>query len=386
MSDTKKHYWFLGILVAGLVLRLLMPFRGYNFDIESYRIVAEIVANGGNVYAETDRYNYGPIWFFILRALDVLSDAGRSELLSLRWKVAVFLTIIDVLIAAILYRTYNLKVASLFFLNPISIVITGYHSQFDNLAILLGLLSVNAIDSGKSRRSNVLGLILLGISLSVKHILFIFPLWIAFRESRLSGKLLSLLIPYSIFAVGFLFYLPEGAAGILRNVFLYRSYNNAPFWDAFAPQSIYISIPAFLLFIATLLLLGLVWRRRILTDSLHLYLISLVIFSSAIANQYLAICVPSIATQWNWAYAAYTLTGTLFLAVDTSGLHLAGLRDFLGWDGMGGYYLLVALLLLGLIIKAFGKDGEGGDPVIRTIRAAITWLVNETRAQLKAPW
>ena len=31
--------------------------------------------------------------------------------------------------------------AYLFFLNPISIIITGDHNQFDNLALLLGLLS-----------------------------------------------------------------------------------------------------------------------------------------------------------------------------------------------------------------------------------------------------
>lgn len=48
--------------LLGLMLRMLLaaqPF--YNFDVESYSLVAGIVREGGNVYAETIRYNYSPL-------------------------------------------------------------------------------------------------------------------------------------------------------------------------------------------------------------------------------------------------------------------------------------------------------------------------------------
>ncbi len=67
--STPQVTWFVFIIVIGTLIRLAIAQRGYNFDIASYRIVADIMANDGNVYLETQRYNYGPIWFYILSFL-----------------------------------------------------------------------------------------------------------------------------------------------------------------------------------------------------------------------------------------------------------------------------------------------------------------------------
>ena len=92
------------VILAGTLLRLAIAQRGYNFDIASYRIVADIMANDGNVYQETQRYNYGPVWFYILSFIDTLPFPMSDPLLSLRWKVTGFLSIIDIAIATCLYR------------------------------------------------------------------------------------------------------------------------------------------------------------------------------------------------------------------------------------------------------------------------------------------
>ena len=106
-----KHFTPLVIVVllVGLLLRLVLPFRGFNYDIESWKIAADIMAHGGNVYAETGRYNYGPIWFHILHLLDAIPGTGFGQFFAFRYKVAVFLTCVDVAIFVILLPTGDLR-------------------------------------------------------------------------------------------------------------------------------------------------------------------------------------------------------------------------------------------------------------------------------------
>ena len=70
-----NKYWVL-IFSFGLLLRILMAILGHNFDLESYEIVADIILEGKSVYANTTRYNYGPIWAYILAALKLLASIG----------------------------------------------------------------------------------------------------------------------------------------------------------------------------------------------------------------------------------------------------------------------------------------------------------------------
>ena len=106
--------WILSIIVLllGITLRLILPLRGFNYDIESWKIAADIMAQGGNVYGQTGRYNYGPIWFYILHGLDQYFGSGFGELIAFRWKVAIFLTGVDIAIYIFLLRLYGLVVAT----------------------------------------------------------------------------------------------------------------------------------------------------------------------------------------------------------------------------------------------------------------------------------
>jgi len=382
-----KHFTSLVIVVllVGLLLRLVLPFRGFNYDIESWKIAADIMAHGGNVYAETGRYNYGPIWFHILHLLDAIPGTGFGQFFAFRYKVAAFLTCVDVAIFVILLRRFNVLVAALFFLSPISIIITGLHSQMDNLAVLLGLIGILFLEKGK--RADVFfifGLLFLALSLSTKHLLFFLPIWLAIKEERWSRKLLIIGIPYAIFLGLFVPYWELGQTGIVNNVFLYRSFNNAPFWTVFAPAIFLTVLPPVILFFSALFVLGLVWRKKPLLETYFLYLISVVVFSSAIANQYLAIPTAAIATHWNWAYALFTAFSTIYLAVDWAGLSIGMVQKALHWQGQNGYYPAIALLFIGLMVQVLPVDRR------RLISAKIgqgwAWFWQELREQFKAPW
>lgn len=386
VGPLKQSHWTWAVIVflLGITLRMVLPLRGFNYDIESWKIAADIMAHGGNVYGETGRYNYGPIWFYILHGLNQYIGSGFGELIAFRWKVAAFLTGVDVAIFFLLLRIYGVWIASLFFLNPISIIITGYHSQLDDLAVLFALIAAVVIERYKTCAGFWAGLILLGISLSTKHILFFFPIWLAIKQERWRDKLLAFSIPFAIFLLLFVPFWGGGSEGITNNVFLYRSFNNAPFWHVFTPQFLYTIIPPVVLFFATLFLLGLYWRSKNVLDSMNLYLIAVVVFSSAVANQYLTIATPAIATQWNWAYGLFTAFTSLYLLVDWAGLHLGLLQRTLHWQGQYGYFIAITFLFLGLLIHCVGQ--ERFSKYLKQIGYGARWLKQEITRQLKAPW
>ncbi len=381
--------WFILVITLGTVLRLAIAQRGYNFDIASYRIVADIAAGGGNVYAETQRYNYGPVWFYILSFLDYLPFPLSDPLLSLRWKVTSFLSLTDIAIATCLYRWYGLKIATLFFLNPVSIIITGYHSQFDNLAILIALLSVKSMDNKAQTLTytSLAGLAFLGLSLSIKHLLFLFPVWLAFKQNRWRDKLLSITIPYGIFLATFLPFLSEGSEGIINHVFLYRGFANAPFWNGTAPGVIVDKLPIFLLFTGSLILLGLLLRTKKPFESLLIYTIALLVFSSAVANQSLAICIVALSVHMNFIYALYTIAATIYLLASGDGLHIELFKYYLGSNGNSsvlGYQELVFLLFSGLVLQLMNKASK--DQLMRFCKNQTRYIKNEIMTQIKSPW
>ena len=96
---------------AGAVLRVWLATRGHNYDMYSWRSIAEVAREHWNVYAATPRYNYGPVWFFVLWLLDRAHDVlplGRFGGESFHVVVASFLMLADLGIAALLFRAFGL--------------------------------------------------------------------------------------------------------------------------------------------------------------------------------------------------------------------------------------------------------------------------------------
>lgn len=342
----------LGVVFIGVGLRLLVSSLGHNYDLDSFRIVAEIVGRGGNVYAETARYNYGPVWFGILGAFDWgagLSGGNREAMF--RVVLVCFLTLVDLGIAWALLREKGRLVACLFFLNPISILITGYHNQFDNLALLLGFGAVMVMqDRFEERvdRRKLLGLGLLGLSLMTKHILFAFPLWLAVKQKGWEQKALVLAVPVVIFGLGFLPFWGEGQSGIIENVFLYDSRHNQIFYRLFIPVLIRPILSSSILWLAMLVVFAFLYRRKRVFENLLFYTCVLTAFSPAIANQYLVIPLPFLSVFPNLISLAYTGLGTVHLLNDNDGLHLEIVRQILGLGRNPFYAAMVTLLLMQL--------------------------------------
>lgn len=350
--DTLK---FLTIVFVGFFLRIFVMTLGYNYDFESHLIVGKIVSSGGNVYAETSRYNYGPIFSLCLGLFYYLSSFLGNPSFAYRMFIVCFLTCFDIALSFLLYKKYkSMSIAALFFLNPVSIIITGYHNQFDVLAVFLGYMGcLFANDRDESfTKKDMVSILLLSLSITTKHLLLFFPLWILLNKTMPKRKRLAYgIIPVVLFFISFLPYLQNGYRGIWEHVFLYRSLNNFPLVHLLISwchiQSVYIY--CFVLFIS---LLGYYTRTMRLQDQVLFYFLGLVCFSSALTNQYLAIPILSICVLGGFFKHIYFVITGFFLILSPNGLNLYSLYsdNMLAWLFAGDMVNSVGFLMAAWII------------------------------------
>lgn len=351
------------VLAAGIIARFYVMTKGHNFDFESYKIIADIVGSGGNVYAETARYNYGPVWFTILGIFHAVGSAFSNPELVFRVLIVGLLTSVDIAIAFILKRQFGLMAFVLFFLNPISIIITGYHNQFDNLAILIGLLGLLVMPKPGAQsvtKRHVYSALLIGLSLMTKHIMFVIPLWLFIREKSLKVKLAVMAIPIAVFALGFLPFLASGYEGILHNVFMYKSFANAPLLTALVSPEILAYINPMFLMIVALIVVGFMTRRLPALEAGLWYLLTLVIFAPAIANQYLAIVMAAVSAFGFVFFIPFVACATLLLSVTSvDGIHAVQYAKFIPEKllpyitqdaALGQYRLIIVSLFVGAVL------------------------------------
>lgn len=354
---SKNNLCFWVVIFIGLSSRILISLQGYNFDFESYRLVTDLFQNGEDFYI-TERYNYAPIWINILSFLDSLPNLNIDSFDPLRIKVVLLLSFVDLCIFFLLRREHSLIIAAFFFLNPISIFISGFHNQFDNLAVLVGFIAILIYEKNNKNFGFFVCCLLLGVSLCVKHVLFILPIWLAFKERNFLKKVLIVFIPYFIFLASFSFHIPEHYDSIVKNVFQYSSFNNGPFWNIYMPYVVKFFISIKILFIASMFLFGLFIKNRSLKDIFYLYLLAVVVFSSAASNQYFAIPLIAVVVFWNRFYAAYTVACVLLFLVDVSSLQIEWLVNLVNFNFTHSrylYHVIIFILSIGFFETLFGK-------------------------------
>jgi hypothetical protein len=366
----KLGWLFWTVMIAGIAARLLAAARGHDYDMDSWQIVANLVQHGDNVYASTQRYNFAPGWFMILHALDLM--AGHNHYV-FRYLVAGLLSLGDAGIFLFLWTQFGRLAACWFFLNPISIIISGYQCNFDNLAILLGLLAILAMGDDFDRpinRRKLLGLLILGLSLVVKHVFFAFPFWLAVKQKGMLQKLAVILIPVLIFALSFVPYWPGASHDIIQNVFQYRSYTTEFFYRMFLPQFVQFMFNAQTVWFLLLAAMAFVYRQKRAIEFLLFYTCVLVAVSPANINEYLAIPGAFVATHLNPFTILYTAIGTLHLLVDPNGFQLSCLSQTIYID------LAIYLLCLSWIWTTWRQN------IVVWLNRLLEWTVREMRNQL----
>jgi hypothetical protein len=331
-----------GLLVAaGFLLALsvrvvwLYAFRD-NWDMGTYRQFVEAAPKGGDLYRHVPYY-YSPVWAFLLLGLSrVASPLG----VPFDKAVGALLLLADAATALLLFRIardclgrpaeHAAGAALLFFANPVSVFVTGFHAQFDGLSIAFLLLAIWLEGRPRARRLGAAGA--LAGSLLVKHVTAFHPLVFVRRRNGRGLPLFAALLPYAVFAASFLPYW-----GVRRSVFdrvlgygsLAEDYGTAmlrrvPGVPEWTPRALFFAVAPAAAFALR--------RFGIPRASLLIFVVTLV-FLPGIAEYYFVWPIALGSLFGGAGYAVFTLLVSAFFLGSPDGLGLP-LTHLPGWHGV----------------------------------------------------
>lgn len=334
------NYILLLILVTGVCARVALALASIDqfyaeeysglHDIKAWLNAGELILEGRNPYTESYILDFAPVWAWI-SAIPV-GIAGKFGLGSFIASVFIklILTGADLVLVIFLIGicrrrgTNPLIPAALFFLNPVSIVTTGYLGQFDNVSLIPIVIFAYIMtrwgrnDQINSKVKAAKTGFLLGISLAVKHASGPIILFLPRVFSDMKKYALSLLIALSVFFVLFLPYIIEGGIGsIIEDVFgqQQRAFGTGWFWI----WKLFGGFPSAtlqkILFISALLCSALlVWRKKhSYLQAISIYYISIMLFVPSFARHYMIYPLLFGVMTYPVSTAIYTITSTLYL-------------------------------------------------------------------------
>ncbi len=340
-------------MLLGLILRLGLSQLGYNHDITAYYHVGEIITEGEIVYAVSNKFNYGFIMAYVFGGCFwVNKTIGYGTMQGMHALVCLICALFDLLIALQLKRRFGNTIAFFFYFNPISLLITGYHSQFDTIAIYFGLKFWFSLEDKKPLFNAA---IWLGISLIIKHVFLLFLPWLLFsKQYSLKQRLVLFTTPLFVFLLSFSLFMLDPAArtGIFAHVFSYNSFEQhsligiicrqIPHFEHFNLHYFDGNLKKYL-FMSMLSLLGYFVMQRTSTKSIYIYLWALVGLSSGMTDQYLAItCVSTAVFYRCHVLKIFVLIASSYLLFDSRN-NISGSITSLQYFSTN--YTIVALIL-----------------------------------------
>lgn len=314
-------------LVFGTLIRLYLATLGHNHDVFVWQHIGEIVSQGKDVFVDSHRWPYAPflVYFFaFVYQLNQILPFSHVE--SFHIWVAFFLSLVDLLIAHHLFKKYSIKVALFFFMSPVGFLITGYHSQIDNVAVMLALLGWSLLYFKPTcNKTFTGGVILFGLSLLSKHVFLLFPFWVIFFDKfTLRKKIIFFIGVYGIFLLSFMPYLLDEYSRVrvieIVGKYQHRTGNSLVgiVLDVLVPLEIlsrHIGLPLILktiMGIATILV-GIRVMKTQPQNAIFLYVLAIVVFSSQMADQYFAIPLIACAFFYRSCFSWFYMLSATFL-------------------------------------------------------------------------
>lgn len=333
-----NHKVIVALVVLGMLFRLLLASREtFNFDMHNFIIDAAIFRQGHlNVFLYQSSYNYSPAFFFIIGGLDKIQQI--FSFLSFPFIERSFISLIDLATLFVLLRIAIIKRIPLlfptlfFFLNPISIIISGYHGQFDNIVILFLLLGVLLHISGNKYSKGIAVWVSVTIALIIKHIIMFQGFLIllhTYRDKKWKPWVLFFLSGL-IFLLTFVPFYSEAKTAIEENVFKYQGLATlvgiTNFLYAGCPKCTILGMPIYefykYLFMVGSVLFSVSIAKYNLLKALLLSFLFFLTFTSAIAAQYFVLPIAIGALFPSRWFFFYTVIVTLFLMGNEAELNL----------------------------------------------------------------
>jgi hypothetical protein len=335
MSNRVRLVVAAGFLVATAVRVVWLGAFGDNWDMGTYRQFVEAAPHGGDLYSRSP-YHYTPLWAF---ALVGISRVAAFLGVPFPRAVGTLLLLGDAATAFLIFRIVRDRLARpaasaagaalLFFSNPVSIFTSGFHLQWDTLAILCLVAAVWFAGLDRARPGAPAAF--LALSLLVKHVTFFHPLLFAFR-GRGRKVALPFLVPYAVFLVSFLPYWTARDA-VYQGVFGYRSlvedYGSAMLAKLPGLPDL---APTILFGIAALVAVAALRRVEIGRAGLMLSLV-LLLFVPGVVQYYFVWPIALGAVYRGAGFFVYTVVVSAFFLGSPDGLAVA-FEHFPGWHGV----------------------------------------------------
>jgi len=297
--------------------------------------------------------------FFLTFARYIFEDPDAFRLV-----LAITLTLADIGIAIILFKRGHSLASVIIMLSPISVAITGQHQQFDNIAIFLMLAAMalyRPTSETRWSRNDTYVLILISLSITTKHLFIFFLFWFALKQPGIRKALLFLILPIVIFVLTLIPFFLNSPQAVIEHVVLYSSYNNAPLLNFFIPGLEDMDalgrrvVQGF--FVVAVLATGIYLRRLPAFTLALVYTVTLVVFSSSLTDQYLAIALVGAAVFLNIGFLLWMILGSIYLFGNPATLAVPGFTsinqahpNLFVMTSDGAYQLLSVSLFFGWIL------------------------------------
>ena len=363
----RKTIWA-ATIALGTVARVLIALRGSNADFKAWFENTKVLRNGGNLYSGNETYGYGPVWMFILRFADFAQNIFSENRQVFRLVIILVLTTFDLMIAIFIAKKFSLAAGLLFFVNPISVIITGFHNQFDNLAVMVGLgaiLIISEAEFGNRQKKLWLGLALIGLSLAVKQVLLFYPIWLFFRSGTLRQRMTRVAVPYVIYLACFTPWATsvESVRIIFEEVFLERRGRSGiilsllveNYSDYDTPYSPIVSLISFSLWIISVFAFGWMMRNRSMIQSLVGYLVVMLAFAPAYSQQQLILPLLAVFIYATTELKIFYVVTLIFMIQNSDEL---GIEFFFSYVFRlnGTIYAWLQVLLIIFSLRMVFKD------------------------------
>ncbi len=335
--------WPLVALVA-IVVRLLpalwLPV-GAGYDIESFKLVTDALLAGQEVYTSVlGRHPYLPLQMYLMGGTAWLSDlAGLPYVVGIKLPAVLADGAIAALITTSLSRDGRRPASAaafglLYALNPISLLVTSFHGQFEAVTLLLLVLAWRSWRFGRhvAWSATALGLAILNKTWPV----ILLPVfWI--RQKNWRDRILYAILALGIPLAGIVLYLVVFEASplpMLRRALTHRGV--AGYWGPGAIiDPLTATYPAgrplfdTLVALRNVLLAGAavlaLWitRRDSALDAILTVILSVFMITVGFGIQWLVWPVPFalLAREEGWT-KAYSVAGAFMLLVHLYGLHM----------------------------------------------------------------
>ena len=219
------------IFIIALVIRLicLYLFRNVtNYDLQSYLQVGELTLKGVNIYPDVANLHHPYLPFFLyVEALAVYFGQSKIIVITL---IKVINIIFDLGILQLIYllSKKNLKTCFLYAINPVTILITTLHGQFDVIPVFFILLTIYLLN----KKQELLSVLSFSFAVFTKTwpILFLIPI-----VRRIKSKKLIFLIIFfpALFIFIYIWLFKSSLFNISKTLIYYQG-----LWGIWGPLSL----------------------------------------------------------------------------------------------------------------------------------------------------